>query len=490
MHGPKTIAAAAPLAGGTAPWRAELTETVRLAWPITLTQLGHVAMMTTDLALVGRLGGDAIAATALAQIILFTAFVLGMGLVSAVAPLAAQAFGAREPRMVRRALRVGLWAATLLGVPLTIAQYWGGDLLVALGQDVHAAALAHQYLIGLSWSLVPAWWFIAIRGFMGAVNRPEPALWITLVAIPANALLAYALIFGHFGLPRLEMLGAGIATAIVNLAMCVVALWVCYRNIPFRKYQVLGRFWRFDGQLMKKLMIIGFPISATFLLEYGLFGAAGLVMGTIGAHALAAHQIALQIASIMFMVPFGIGMAATVRVGQEAGRRNPEGSRRAGLVAIGLAATFMAVMTVAVALGRNVVPLIFIDANAPSAPEIMALASTLLVLGATFFIADGVQTVAAGALRGLNDTRIPFLFAALSFWIVGFSSVYVLAFPLGYGVTGVWIGFTVGLLLYSTLLVSRFHRLTARGYLPEVPAAGDIPAHESHPPKAKPLAVH
>jgi MATE family multidrug resistance protein len=471
MQGRKEIAAHGSKPAGWALWRAELTETVRLSWPIALTQLSHVAMMTTDLALVGRLGGDAIAAAALAQIVLWATFVLGMGLVSAVSPLAAQAFGAREPRIVRRALRVGLWAATLLGIPLSIGQLWGEDILLVLGQEPKAAALASEYLRGLAWSLIPAWWFIAIRGFMGAVNKPEPALWITLAAIPINFALAYVLIFGAFGFPRLEMLGAGIATTVVNLAMCVVALWICYRSQPFKKYQVLGRFWRFDSELMKKLAIIGMPISAMFLLEYGLFGAAGIVMGWIGANALAAHQIALQVASIMFMIPFGISMAATVRVGQEVGRRNPAAARRAGFVALGLGAVFMAVMTVAAALGRDVIPLTFIDSAAAEAAEIVSLASFLLVIGATFFIADGVQTIAAGALRGLNDTRIPLLFSAISFWLVGFSSVYVLAFPLKFGINGVWIGFTIGLLLYATLLVWRFHVLTARGYMPEVPKA-------------------
>ena len=210
------------------PWRLELTETLRLALPIALTQLGQVAMMTTDLALLGRLGDQVVAAAALAHTVLFVAFVLGMGLVSAVAPLAAQAYGARNPRVVRRALRVGLWAAVLLGVPLSVMQFYGRDILLALGQTEQAASLAARYLYGLAWSMIPAWWFIALRGFMGAVNRPEPGLWITLAAIPANALLAYGLIHGDFGLPKLDLLGAGIATTIVNLGMCAAAIWVCY----------------------------------------------------------------------------------------------------------------------------------------------------------------------------------------------------------------------------------------------------------------------
>lgn len=450
-------------------WRKELGATVKLALPIALTQLGQVAMMTTDLMLVGHLGDTAIAAAALAQTVLFGAFMIGMGLVSAVAPLAAQAYGAREPRMVRRALRVGLWAAVLLGVPMTALQYMGEDILLALGQNADTAALAGRYLIGLGWCLVPGWWFIALRGFMGAVNKPEPALWITLVAIPINGLLAYVLIYGAFGFPELDLLGAGIATTIVNLGMCVAGFAVCYAQRPFRKFQVLGRFWRMDWPLMGKLIVVGAPIAGSFILEYGLFATAAILMGWIGTTALAAHQIALQTASILFMVPFGISMAATVRVGHAVGRRDAAGTRRAGLTAIGMAAMFMTFMVIMIIIFRHQIPLLFLGSAATEAGATAALAATLLAFGATFFIVDGVQSVAAGALRGLNDTRIPMIFAAISFWVIGFATSYTLAFPARLEAIGIWIGFTVGLGVYAVLLVWRFNALTLRGYMPAAP---------------------
>src|SRR5947208_10807804 len=181
----------------------ELTETPRLAVPMALTQLGQIAMMTTDLALIGRLGDEAVAAAALAHTVFFITFTFGMGLVSAVAPLAAQAFGARDPRRVRRALRVGLWAALLISLPMMVLPLYGEQILVTLGQAPATARLAQRYLLGLAWGITPALWFLAIRGFMGAVNRPEPGLWITLAAIPANAVLVYLLIHGELGLPRL-----------------------------------------------------------------------------------------------------------------------------------------------------------------------------------------------------------------------------------------------------------------------------------------------
>jgi MATE family, multidrug efflux pump len=469
--GEKAAAVSAGRRAERAVWRAEFVDTIRLAVPMALTQLGQVTMMTTDLMLLGRLGDKVVAAAALAHTVLFVGFTLGMGFMQAVAPLAAQAFGARQPRLVRRALRVGLWASLILGVPLTLVQFWAETLLLALGQAPAAAALAARYSAGLAWCLLPSYVFIALRNFMSAVNRPEPALYITLVAIPANAGLAYALIYGAGGLPALDLLGAGIATTLISVGMCLAAIWIANTRHPFKKYRVLGRLWRPDWQLMRQLIAVGAPISGAFLLEFGVFAAAALVMGSIGTTALAAHQIALQTAAVLFMVPFGIALAATVRVGQAAGRKDAIGTRRAGIAAILLGATFMTGMTVIVALARSYIPLLFLGAEAPDAAATVALAATLLVVGASFFIADGTQTVAAGALRGLNDTRLPLLFAAFSFWGVACASGLWLAFPAELGAVGVWIGLSIGLIVYAGLLVWRFQWLTRRGYLPALPSA-------------------
>jgi MATE family multidrug resistance protein len=452
-------------------WRAELAQMIRLALPMALTQLGQIVMMTTDLVLIGRLGDEALAAAALAHTVLFAAFTLGLGLMAAVAPLAAQGFGARRPRLVRRALRVGLWAAVLLGVPTTLVQFRGEDVLVALGQQPHAAALAGRYLAGMAWAIVPAWLFIACRNFMGAVNRPEPALLITLAAIPANAALAYVCIYGGFGMPRLELFGAGLATALIDAGMCAAAMAIACTRPPFRKYRVLGGLWRPDWRLLAKLAAVGLPISGALLLEYGLFAAAALLMGRISTSAIAAHQIALQVAALLYMVPFGIALAATVRVGQAAGRRDPIAARRAGLVAIGVAAAFMAAMTLLITASRHAIPQMFLGAERPHSAETIELAASLLVLGASFFIPDGVQAATGGALRGLNDTRMPLLIAALSYWIIGFLGCVWLGFTLGLGAIGVWIGLSLGTAIYAVLLVWRFHALTARQYLPALPTA-------------------
>jgi MATE family multidrug resistance protein len=455
-------APSAPPAAAAAPGRhlaIELSETLKLAAPIALTQLGQIAMMTTDLAMIGRLGPEAVAAASLAHTVLFVSFTVGMGLVSAVAPLAAQGFGARDPHLIRRSLRVGLWAALLISLPLMALRFWAERILLTLGQAPATAHHAQEYLAGLVWTILPALWFMAIRGFMSAINRPEPVLWITLAAIPANALLVYLLLFGAFGMPQLGLFGAGLATSIVNVGMFVAVVWFATYRRPFRKYHVFGHFWRLDWPLMWRLIVIGAPISISFLLEYGLFGAAGLLMGLISTTALAAHQIALQVAAILFMVPFGISMAATVRVGHAIGRREAGAVRRAGHVAIWLGIVLAAVLTLAVIIGRFGIAEIFLGENTDATAE---LSATLLLVGSTFFIADAIQTIAAGALRGMNDTRVPLLFAILSYWLIGFACACWLAFWTPSGAVGVWIGLSIGTAVYAALLLLRFRSLASK----------------------------
>ena len=462
--------AAAPVAADRTV-RAELVETIRLALPIALTQLGQIAMMTTDLMLIGRLGDASLAAATLAHTVFFAMFVFGMGAMSAVAPLVAQAFGARDARSIRKSLHVGLWLAVLLTVPLTpVLLLYGEQILIGLGQAPDAAKLAARYLDGLTWSLLPSWWFLVLRGFMGSVNRPEPLLWITLMAIPANAALGYVLIYGEFGLPRFELFGAGLATTIVDIAMCAAGFWIAHTQRPFRKFQPLGDVLRIDWRLMRKLLAIGVPISGAFMLEYGLFSAAALLMGWIGTTELAAHQIALQTAAILFMVPYGIGMAATVRVGHAVGRGDAQATRRAGFAAIALAAIFMALMTLVVIASRFEIARLFLGDAFATGPA-AEMAALLLIVGATFFVCDGVQTAAAGSLRGLNDTRMPLVFAVISFWLIGFTVSYVLGFPLRLGAVGVWIGLSCSVVVFAAFLILRFRRLTGRAYLPEVARA-------------------
>lgn len=336
----------------------------------------------------------------------------------------------------------------------------GQEILLALGQAAESARLGQQYLFGLVWGIAPALWFIAIRGFMGAVNRPEPVLWITLAAVPANALLVYLLLYGNWGFPQLGLFGAGLATTIVNIGTFVAGLCVVMWRRPFKKYHIIARLWRIDWPLMRLLVVIGAPISLSMLMEYGLFSSAAILMGLISTSALAAHQVALQVTAILFMVPLGIGMAATVRVGHAVGRGDATAVRRAGYVALWLGFALAVALTLAVVVWRyGIAGLFFGHATGHGAIELTA---ALLLVGATYFITDAIQTIVAGALRGLNDTRVPLLFAVVSYWAIGFTLACVLGFKTSLGAVGVWVGLSCGTAVYAAALILRFRRLANR----------------------------
>ncbi|QQO14630.1 MATE family efflux transporter [Bradyrhizobium diazoefficiens] len=439
----------------------EFAETLRLAVPMMLTQLGQIAMITTDLAMIGHLGESAVAAAALAHTVYFVSFTFGLGLMSAVSPLAAQAFGAGDVRRVRRALRVGLWVALPISLPMIASPLYGKQILIALGQAPQSAALAQHYLNGLAWGIAPALGFVALRSMMSAVNRPQAPLWITVAAIPVNAALVYCLIHGLFGLPELGLFGAGLATTLVNLGTFVATLAIAAWRKPFADYHPLAHLWRIDWPLMRQLIGIGAPISFSLLLEYGLFSSAALLMGLISTTALAAHQIALQVTAVLFMVPLGIGMAATVRVGHAFGRDDMIGVRRAGVVAAVLGIAFVAALTIGIILGRYQLGRLFFGSSEASAPTV-ELTATLLLVGATFFIADALQTIMGGALRGINDTRMTLVFAAIGYWCIGFPIAWMLAFHANLGAVGVWIGLSIGSFVYAGLLILRFRMLARR----------------------------
>lgn len=434
----------------------ELIETAKLAFPMVLTQLGQVAMMTTDLAFFGHLGADAVAAAALAGKVYFVSVTLGTGLLAASATFAAQAFGANNLALVRRSLRMGLWIALSVSLPIMAFQLCGEQILLSLGQAPDTTRLAQQYLSGLAWGVAPMLCFMTIRNFMAAVNRPQPVLWTTLAAIPVNAFLVYLLIYGEFGLPRLELFGAGLATTLVNSAMFLTSLWFAIIRRPFRDYRPLAQFWRFDWPLMRQLVAVGAPISMVCLMEYGISFAAALLMGAISTMALAAHQVASQVAAILFMIPFGISTAATVRVAHAVGRNDRPGIKRANLAAMLFGTVIVTILTVAVTEGRFEIASLFLGASVKDACATVELAADLVLVGASLFITEAIYTIAWGSLRGLKDTRAPLLFAGIAYWLIGFSLSYVLGLKMDLGAIGIWIGLSIGAAAHAALLVIRF----------------------------------
>jgi MATE family multidrug resistance protein len=431
----------------------------RIALPLVLAMVGQIAIMTTDMLMLGWLGPEALAATALSLSAFHPIMLLGIGIGTAVTPLAASALARRQVREMRRAVRQGFWAAlpfTALAMP---ALWWIGSLFQAIGQDAALSHEAERYMRGVLPGLLFILIFNVLRSYATALERTRPVLIVTLVAIPLNALINYGLIFGAFGLPRLEVLGAGLGSSITNVVMTVALLWVMLRRLPFRRHHILGRIWRPDWPIFRAIHRIGIPIGLFILLEVGIFAGSAQIMGFIGVLELAAHQIAIQLASITFMVPLGIGQAVTARVALAHGRAHPAGSRIAGQASMLLATAFMT----CTALGFWFLPgpLIrpFLD-DSPEAVQVLAFATSYLAVAAVFQIFDGLQVTAAHALRGLQDTRVPLLIAAFGYWLLAFPTAAVLALLTPLEGVGIWLGFALGLATAALLLIRRFLRLT------------------------------
>jgi MATE family multidrug resistance protein len=467
MHGMERGSAAARGRWG---WRAEARATLALAWPLALTNLSQFALGLTDTVILGWLGTEALAAATLGLNLHWALLAPAFGISLAAAPLMAQARGARRlgggrgrgwMREVRRAARQGLWAAAMLTLPAWLLLWHTEAALRALGQDPALAEGAGTYVRHALWGMLPFCGFVILRGFLAAMERPGPALKVTVAAIGVNAALDWVLVFGAFGWEGMGIAGAGLASTLANLFMAGALLVLIARERVLRRFRLLGRFWRPDRGKLAEVFRVGLPIAGTMLLEIGVFSAAALAIGWLGAVAVAAHAIAVQTATMTFMVPMGIGQAATARVGLFAGAGDRAGAARAGWAAIALGAGFMAAMALLLVLGARPIAWAFLDPADPLAAEAAALGATLLTIAGLFQLADGVQAVAAGALRGLKDTRVPMLLAALGYWGIGLPLGLALALPLGQGAPGLWIGLAAGLGAVAALMLARWRRMAA-----------------------------
>ncbi|WP_342361216.1 MATE family efflux transporter [Terrarubrum flagellatum] len=443
---------------GAARWRQELVATLKLAWPLILGNFAQNMLTFVDLILLGWIGSRALAAGALGTNLYFATFIFGIGVTAAVAPLLAEELGARKHsvREVRRSVRQGFWVSVSISVPIWIALWNGESILRAFGQEPDLAHEAGRYLHALQWSTLPGLGFLVLRQFLAARERPRWALAIQVVALPVNAFLAWALIFGHFGLPELGLVGAGLATTIVSwLAFFAIAAVVALDR-SFRRYHLFGRFWRADWPRYGKLWAIGLPIGLTLLFEVTIFSAATFVMGRLGAAELAAHAIALQIASASFMVPMGLSQAATVRVGLSFGARDPEGIGRAGWTAFALTMAYMSASAIILMVIPATLAGLFLDSANPANAAVLGFAVAYLLIAALFQLVDGAQSVAAGMLRGLQDTRWPMVIALVGYWLIGAPLGVALAFGTNLRGSGVWIGLATGLAVVALALMARW----------------------------------
>ncbi len=359
-------------------------------------------------------------------------------------------------------MRQGFWAAILIGLPASFL-LWRIDLiLAALRQSPDLITLALPYAQAAMFGFLPALGFIVLRNFIAALERPNAAMVISIIGILFNGLADYALIFGAFGLPALGLLGAGIATSLTEIFLFVALLVVILLNRRFRRYRLFGRFWRPDWERFVEIWRLGLPIGITLVMEITLFAGTGFLMGWIGTTELAAHQIALQCAAVTFMVPLGFSQAATVRVGLAAGRRDSAGVYRAGVAALGLGILFMAAMAVIMLTFPEPIVSFFLDNTAPTSAAVIGFAVTFLTFAAFFQVFDAGQVIAMGILRGLKDTKIPMVAAAIAYWLVGLSASAGLAFTAGLGGRGIWIGLIIALAVAAGLLIIRFFSLHRR----------------------------
>lgn len=441
--------------------RAEAWATLRLAGPLAAMQLGQMAINTTDVLLLGRLGPEPLAAASLGLALFFFLFMFGLGLVSAASPLLAQAIGAARPLRARRLVQQGLPLVLLTSAPLMLAVAQGGPILRALGQDPILVAETERFLAALLWAMPAMLGVVFLRCLTTAFGTGRPALVATLVALPLNAVLAYGLIFGGLGMPRLGIVGAGLASTLTHAAMLAVLLAWCVRAPRFRRFLVPLRP-RPDRFVLAELTRVGLPIGGALLMESGLFSAASMLMGLLGTLALAAHQVTLQICATIFMVPLGIGLAATVRVGLAHGAGDHAGARLAGFVAAGLGGAIMLASALAFWLVAERLVEPFLDTGMAEGAATAATAAALLRIAAFFQLADGLQVIGISALRGLGDTRVPLALAAFGYWAVGFPVAASLGLGTALGGAGVWAGLAVALAIVAASMLYRFDRLTRR----------------------------
>ncbi|WP_028034823.1 MATE family efflux transporter [Chelativorans sp. J32] len=439
-------------------WLYEARATLSLAWPMIFTNLAQTAMTVTDVMMLGRLSPDALASGTLGHNLYFMLVIFGLGLLSATSPMMASAIGRRRRyvRDVRRTVRQGFWLAALVCVPIWLILWNTEPILLAMGQDAALAHGAKQYVHALQWAALPFYFYIVLRSFISALERPAWAFGIAFLAVALNALAAWCLIFGNLGFPALGLTGAGLATTLSSTFMFVGLAAIVTTERHFRRFKVFGRFWRPDWPRFVALLKLGLPIAGIVTFEVSIFNVAAFLMGRIGTVPLAAHAIALQISSVTFMIPMGLGQAVTVRVGRAYGAEDPGAITRAGWTAFVMGVSFMGMTALLMFLAPRLLISGFLDLDAAANQPVISMAVTFLAFAALFQIADGAQAVASGMLRGLHDTTIPMLYAALGYWGIGLPLGVILAFPLQYSGVGIWIGLCAGLAVVAVLLLSRW----------------------------------
>jgi MATE family multidrug resistance protein len=436
-----------------------------LAGPLILTQLAQMAVMTTDVILLGRYSREALAAAAIGNTVFYFAWLMGGGPALAVAPIIAQLLGLspNDRSGVRAAVRMGLWAVLMTSVPMVIFLWQATPILIALHQDPVLADNAGKFVRLVSLELPFTLGFTVLRGFTAAIGKPKAGMWVMAATIGFNALAGWTFIFGNFGAPRLGIIGSGMATAMSGLFSFLALVAVIQSDKEMRAYRLFRRFRRPVMDMLREVFRLGIPMGLGLIFEAMLFNVMTLVMGSFGVTSLAAHQIALNAASITFMVPLGLGMAASVRVGLAAGASDLHAARRSGFTAMVMGVGFIVLCGAAMALLGRPIASLYVGGRAAQDLAVVAMAALFLKVAAAFQVFDALQVVCAQALRGLKDAHAPMFIAGGSYWLVGAPACLLFAFPLGLKGFGIWIGLAIGLAAAAAALLIRFALLTRDG---------------------------
>ena len=427
---------------------------VGLGLPLVGSHLAQMAIVTTDTVMIGWYDVPSLAALSLSGSIWFIIFILGAGFAHAVMPMVASAAAKGDEREVRRSTRMGLWLSVIYGLAVTPVFLFFEPVLLAIGQEEEVARLGGIYMKWLGLSMLPALLIAVMRSYLSALELPHIILGITIFSAVFNALLNYALIFGNWGAPELGIMGAGIASFVGSwLGFVLIALFAV-RARP--EHEIFRNLHKPDWEFFARVFKLGWPIGLTIFAETGLFGASTIMMGWIGTIALAAHGVALQIASLTFMMHLGLSQAITVRAGQAWGRDDRhllKVSSQAAMILSLIAALLTVVMFLTI---PEVLIGFFVDPDDPARPAILTVGASLLAMAALFQLVDSGQVMALGMLRGVQDTRVPMVMAIVSYWVVGLPVSYVLGFMLNLEGPGIWLGLTVGLACACVLMQYRF----------------------------------
>ncbi|RMO66375.1 hypothetical protein ALQ29_03574 [Pseudomonas marginalis pv. marginalis] len=461
------------------PARTELWAILRLSGPLIASQLAHMLMVLTDTLMMARLSPEALAGGGLGAASYSFVSIFCIGVIAAVGTLVAIRQGAGDIEGATRLTQAGLWLAWLMALAAGLLLWNLKPLLLMFGQTETNVHSAGQFLTILPFALPGFLSFMALRGFTSAIGKAKPVMVISLGGAVANYLLNHALIEGMFGLPKLGLMGIGLVTAVVANGMALALMGYIHRNRAYAAYPLSTGLLRLNTQYLRELWRLGLPIGGTYAVEVGLFAFAALCMGTMGSTQLAAHQVALQIVSVAFMVPAGMSYAVTMRIGQHYGAGQLLQARLAGRVGIGFGAAVMLGFAVVLWLFSDPLIGLLIDHHNPAFHDVIVLAVSLLAVAAWFELFDGVQTIAMGCIRGLKDAKTTFLIGAGCYWLIGAPSAWLMAFTLGWGPTGVWWGLALGLACAAVSLTWAFEAKMKRMIRQEPDPLGSFQAAQA-----------